>query len=136
MTKNEKFDFVDSVVTALTQYCPQMSYDVKYFVGCQFALESNFGNSRIARKYSNYCGMSLPKTRMSLNIASAGNFAEYESFYDCVIDYCYWLSWNKFTYLMLFNLDLFTRHLIASHYCPESDYIDRIFTLFNQLKSM
>lgn len=135
MAKNEKLDFIDRVVDALLIYCPQMMPDVAYFVGCQFSLESNFGNSHIAKKKNNYCGMSLPKSRLSLNIASTGNFAEYRSFEDCVIDYCYWLSWNKFTSLMLFNLDLFTRHLIASHYCPESDYIDRIYTLFNQFKS-
>lgn len=135
MSKNEKFEFIDKVVDTLLNYCPQMMPEVAYFVGCQFALESNFGQSRLAKTKNNFCGMSLPKSRISLNIASTGNFAEFESFDDCVIDYCYWLAWNKFNYLMLFNLELFTRHLIASKYCPETDYIDRIYSLFNSLKN-
>lgn len=135
MCNKEKLDFIDKVVDALSRYCPQMMVDVKYFVACQFALESNFGQSRLAMTKFNFCGMSRPNCRLSLNIALTGNFAEFLSFDDCIIDYCYWLSYNKFNYMMLFNLDLFTRHLIASKYCPESDYIDRIYSLFNSLKN-
>lgn len=134
MSKNDKLLFIDKVVDTLYLYCPQMMDEVAYFVGCQFALESNFGQSRLAKTKNNFCGMCLPKSRMSLNIAVSGDFAEFHSFDDCVLDYCFWLAWNKFNYLMLFNIDLYTRHLVASKYCPETDYIDRIYTLFNQLK--
>ena len=44
------------------------------------------------------------------------------------------LAWNHFGVVDLFNLDLFTRKLIAKKYCPEKDYIDRIFTIYNELK--
>lgn len=135
MSKVEKLDFVDKVVKALSRYCPQMSSEVAYFVGCQFALESNFGNSRIAKTKNNFCGMSLPKTRLSLNVATTGHFAEFLSFDDCVIDYCYWLDWNHFSCFYLSNLSPFTSLLYARKYCPEPDYIDRIYSLFNSLKN-
>lgn len=135
MCRSDKIAFIDNIVELLGKYCPQMFVDVKYFVACQFALESNFGKSRLAKVNNNYCGMCLPKSRLSLNIAVSGNFAAYKSLDDCVIDYCYWLAFNKINYVDLFNLNLYSRFLVAKKYCPESDYIDRIFNLFNSLKS-
>lgn len=131
MKESEKLEFIDKVVSALSSYLPQAMDDVKYWIACQFALESNFGQSLLARNKHNYCGMCIPKSRISLNSAVSGNFAKYDCFLECVLDYCYWLAWNKFTYLDLFNLDLFTRKLIAKGYCPESDYVDRVYTLYN-----
>lgn len=135
MKKSEKLQFIDGVVSTLSHCLPQAMEVVKYWIACQFALESNFGQSRLAKLKNNYCGMSLPKSRISMNIAVSGNFAEFDSFESCVIDYCYWLAYNRFTYMDLFNLDLFTRKLIAKGYCPETDYLDRVFTLYNSLKS-
>lgn len=135
MKKSEKLKFLDSIVELLSLYLPQAMEDVKYWIACQFALESNFGHSFLAKNKHNYCGMRIPKSRISMNMAVSGEFSKYDSLVVCVIDYCYWLVWNHFTYMDLFNLDLFTRKLIAKGYCPESDYIDRVYTLYNSLKS-
>lgn len=132
MCKTEKLNFIEKVADLLLKYCPQMSDSVRYWVACQFALESNYGNSRIAKTRNNYCGMKVPYARLSLNQQATG-FASFSSLEECVIDYCYWLAWNKFQSDQLFNLDLFTRRIIASKYCPDSDYVDRVYSIYNQL---
>lgn len=134
MSKDDKIKFIDKVVGAFKHYCPQMSEDVLFFVACQFALESNFGRARMCSTKNNFCGMKVPVRRLSLNQDTTG-FASFSSFENCVIDYIYWLCWNNFDYFTLFDLDLFTRKLIAKKYCPESDYIDRVYSIYNQLKS-
>lgn len=134
-TSKEKRKFVDEIVEQLLIYCPQMSADVALFVACQFALESNFGKSRIAKTRNNLCGMRVPIARLSNNQSSVG-FASYHSVIDCVIDYVYWLAWNHFGCVILFNLDSFTRQLIAKNYCPDKDYIDRIYSIYHSFKSI
>lgn len=134
MCKQEKIDFIDLVESHLKVFCPQMMTEVRFWVACQFALESNFGNSRLAKVKHNYCGMKIPKSRLTLNLCSVGEFAEFESLEACVLDYVFWLSWNHFNYQHLFNLDFYTRHLIACKYCPDADYIDRVYTLYYSLK--
>ena len=111
-----------------------MSDEVRYWVACQFALESNFGNSRIAKTRNNYCGMKVPVCRVSLNDAATG-FASFSSLDDCVLDYCYWLAWNKFQSDQLWNLSLFILRIRACNYCPDLYYTDKITQLFTQFKS-
>lgn len=133
-SKKEKLKFIDSIVELLAIFCPQMSIEVSHFVACQFALESNYGKSRIATTRNNLCGMRVPIARLSNNQSSTG-FASYKSMVDCVIDYCYWLAWNHFDCVTLLSLDNFTRKLIAKQYCPDKDYIDSIYSIYHLLKS-
>lgn len=135
MSNSKKVLFLDSVVEQLAIYCPQMSSEVMYFVACQFALESNFGESRLAKLKNNYCGMKVPQSRLTLCKTITGDFAKFDSFVDCIIDYVYWLAWNHFNCQHVFNLNLFTRLLISCNYCPDFDYIDRVYTLYNSFKS-
>lgn len=131
MCKSEKIKFLDNVAKLFLKYCPQMSDDVRYWVACQFALESNFGLSRLVKTKLNYCGMKMPLSRPTLNICVSGDFAKFESLECCVIDYVYWLSWNHFNFVDLFHLNNYTRRIIASKYCPETDYVDRVYALYN-----
>lgn len=104
------------------------------WIGCQFALESNFGNSRIAKTKNNLCGMKVPLLRPSTNVACEG-FSHYPSKYFCEIDYVLWLAYNRFSGHDLTNLEHFTMHLKAQKYCPDLDYIERINNLYQQFKN-
>lgn len=135
MSNSEKIQFIDKVVDTLSKICPEMSDNVKFFVGCQFALESNFGKSQLAVKNFNFCGMKRPEIRLTLANNVNGVFARFDSFETCVLDYVIWLSWNRFTSYDVFQLDYFTAKLIARGYCPEKDYLDKIYSIYNNLKS-
>lgn len=135
MSRSDKLVFVDSVVNYLRIYLPDASDEVRYWIACQFALESNFGLSYQAKKNNNYDGMKIPQIRPSLNTALAGSFSAFTSLECCVIDYCYYLCYNHVTRYQLFHLELFTARLKSLKYCPDSDYIDKVNSLFNQLNS-
>lgn len=135
MCKSEKILFIDKIVSLFTRYCSDMSLYVRYWVACQFALESNFGKSNRALKTHNLCSMKIPQVRFSLNTASTGVFAVYDSDEDCVLDYLYWLAFNRFTFHQLQSLDLYRLRIKARNYCPDEDYIDKINKLYNQLNS-
>lgn len=108
--------------------------NVADWIGCQFALESNYGNSRIAKTRNNFCGMKAPFLRPSTNIGYKG-FARYPSKYFCEIDYLTWLAYNRFTVHDLSNLEQFQLVLKAKKYCPEVDYIERINNIYKQFQN-
>lgn len=112
------------------------SPDVLLFIACQFALESNFGNSNLANRYCNFCGMKIPKLRPTFAIYDGDGFAEFDDLDSCVLDYVIWLSWNHFTQSDLDDLKFFKERLIKSHYCDDADYISSIERLFNQYNSI
>lgn len=104
------------------------------WIGCQFALESAFGNSRIAKVKNNLCGMKVPSVRPSLNVGVSG-FATYKSIQHCIIDYVLLLSYNHFGYVQLSNLDCFLAKLQACHYCDDDGYYDSISNIYKQFKN-
>jgi uncharacterized FlgJ-related protein len=112
------------------------SEDVKDFIICQFALESQFGKSRLAHDCNNYCGMRYPRVRIatSCEIDEKSGFAKYPSIYYCIIDYFLALQYHRPFREDLEDVEKFKR-FISKFYCPERDYIERITKLFNQLKS-
>lgn len=114
--------------------------DVAAYIGCQFALESNFGDSSLARNRQNYCGMKFPSIRPTLAYGSYDDFACYMSLEDCVIDYCLWLSYKRPPKGTLECFDSFRSWLANSSYCPEPTYISRIDAVYcdytNSLNSL
>lgn len=112
-------------------YRLQITKEVAIFIACQFALESDFGNSRFARENQNFCGMKSPINRISTNLNPQRSFASYSCFEDCCLDYCLWLSFNRCTVGKLAYLDYFKVFLREKNYCPEKDYIDRIQKIFD-----
>lgn len=110
------------------------SEKVAEWISFQFALESNFGMSRLATTRHNLCGMKIPMCRISTNIAISGTFSKYRTDYDCMLDYALWLAYCKFTSYDLTRLDLFQLKLKAKGYCPEDDYIERITNLLTNTK--
>lgn len=131
MTKNQKSLYLDGICQLFYLYLPDASIDVTNFIACQFALESNFGNSRLAIHYNNHCGMKAPFTRPTTNYES-DSFAHFKDVESCVIDYCYWLCYNRVTQYQLQNLDLFISRLDELGYCPDDDYISKIEDIYIQ----
>lgn len=100
-------------------------------IACQFALESDFGRSRLAVSSNNHCGMKVPVLRVTTatNISSydVGSFASYDSFESCLSDYLIWLAYNKVNSYSQWEKSL-------RIYCPESDYYNRINSIYKQFK--
>lgn len=129
--KNKKLTFLSLVYDRFIVTC---SHEVALFIACQFALESDFGRSYCATKYHNLCGMKVPVYRPTL-CQNKGGFACYIDDYDCINDYLLWLAYNKFNRYDLSHLDVFKKMLVVKGYCPESDYIKRIESIYQQFKN-
>lgn len=130
MNENLKELFLERVFFGLLIY--NMCDEVRKFIACQFALESDFGESAIARENYNYCGMKLPSSRPTSAVGMWRGHAVYNNIHRCIDDYFYWLLYNRFTQLELNDLFAFKSHLAKSGYCPSSDYVERIDNLFKQ----
>lgn len=128
--KNQEF------INFVADYMMNIGCDnrVAEFIAFQFALESNFGQSRLAKTRSNLCGMRIPALRPTTNIAVTGNFAKYNSDLDCLLDYALWLAFGKFSQFDLCHLDCFLDKLRAKHYCDDADYIQSIINLQQNTK--
>lgn len=129
--KEDNQSFLNEVVSLLP-LC--ISLNVRRFIACQFALESDFGHSASALCNSNFCGMKVPAIRitLALNDTDSASFALFSGITSCVHDYLLWLQSNRFSRSELSNLDSFVRHLSLSGYCPEFDYIDKIKFIYSQ----
>lgn len=108
------------------------SEEVASFIGCQFALESDFGRSRLAVECNNHCGMKSPKVRPSYDVYPCSVFAEFDSFEECLLDYSLWLAYMRFTALEVQELQKFKDKLYKCKYCPEPDYISKIEKIYNE----
>lgn len=107
--------------------------NVAFWIACQFALESNFGTSKLAVDYCNICGMKYPRIRHSLAVSSVnGGFASFNSTYQCVSDYFIRNAYCKAgqsVYSSVSNIKQFLRN---SAYCLDKGYFDRIDTIYHQ----
>lgn len=128
----EKTEFIEKVATCLQYY--HFSEEVANFVGCQFALESNFGLSNLAIDNKNYCGMRNPLVRISVAVHAGDpnyHWASYDSLISCVLDFVLCLQYHKplsIDYSILNNYKFF----IKSWYCPEKDYLKKVEAIYNQ----
>lgn len=134
--ENFKEEFIRQFMALAVYYCPTISLDVARFIACQFALESDFGDSPVAIDNHNFGGMKIPSYRISAGCSRHDNshpvylqFADARSF---MIDYFYRCAWYHFDLRSLKNLDDFKRELCNSGYCPEKSYISRIESIYNQ----
>ena len=133
MRKIDKLSYVEEIATFFASFC---SADVAFFIGCQFALESNYGQSSLAFRHHNHCGMKEPHVRVTLSLpGTSSGFASYTSLMSCMIDYSLWLAYNKFTSLQLFKSELFKQRLVACGYCPEKDYVSLIQSIYENLQN-
>lgn len=112
--------------------------DVLDFIACQFALESNFGTSRLSLLNNNYCGMKLPYRRVTYAHPSKLDFEEfayYVDFDNCLFDYYAWFMSHNPHANTVSDLSAFKIFLQNSGYCPEKGYIDKINLIYQQLKN-
>lgn len=135
MLSELQVDYIKSTACDIEEVFPTLPHDVITFIACQFALESSFGTSRLAKECHNHCGMKAPLVRPStaLNRGVSVVFADYPNKYFCIVDYFLCLSYHQPLAKQLENLDLF-KHFIK-FYCPEKDYVNKIINLFNQFKN-
>lgn len=127
--EKEKIYFIHSISNVMFGF--GFSKEVSDFIGCQFALESDFGKSKLAKEHNNYCGMKFPLVRINVcsRISQSNVFAHYDCIRDCFIDYVLCLQYHKPLRKEIEDLSLFK--FFIKWYCPEKDYINKITNLFN-----
>lgn len=136
MLTSENKNFIESISKHWLIRNIVFSTEIAEFIGCQFALESNFGTSRLARVSNNYCGMKPSFRRVSYRIylKEDKGFAVFDSLDSCVLDYVSWIFYNRPSRQELAYLDSFIIFLRNSGYCPEKDYISKIQSIYQQFK--
>lgn len=129
-------DFIKNV-SFLLQCVFRVSKDVADFIGCQFALESSFGESSLAKTHNNFCGMKTPLVRVSvaLNYRDAvDKWARYDDLLHCVYDFMFCLAYRRPISVVFESVNEYIS-FIKGWYCPEKDYIDKINRIYSQFKS-
>lgn len=104
---------------------------VSLFIACQFALESDFGRSRLAVDSNNFSGMKTPEHRFSISVGSAGLFNVYTSLEQCLADYMARQNYFGIKKRDLKDIDSYSKFLIKSNYCPEVFYTDKIRAIYS-----
>lgn len=125
----EKKDFILNYAIDCIHF--NCSIEVALFIASQFALESNFGRSDIAKENCNICGMKFPKLRVTTALWENRGHAVYTANGYCVVDYFLWLSRFDFNQRDLVDLDRFKSRLQKSNYCPSPRYIESIESIYD-----
>lgn len=132
-----QFDFIKKVSDIVARYS-QFPNNLCDLIGCQFALESSYGESPLAHSNHNYCGMKNPLVRIS-SALHAGDalyyWAQYDDLATCIVDYLLCLQYHR---PMSTNYDTIPHFaaFISKFYCPEKDYIDKINLIYQHFKSL
>ena len=137
LTESQRYDYVKDVCIDIEDLFPTLPADVIAFIACQFALESNYGTSSLAKIQRNHCGMRNPMVRPSTSLVRGDGtqqFAAYRSRLDCIIDYFLCITFQKPFAKVIENLDMY-KTFIGKFYCPEKGYIDRINKIYQQFKT-
>lgn len=98
-------------------------------------LESDYGQSSLAKSQNNFFGMKSPKKRLTLNLDPSKVFATYTDIRSCVFDWFLWFVYNDGHKQNLFWSDDFFDWLVSCGYCPEPDYKTRLRSVFNRINS-
>lgn len=125
------YDFIRNV-SSLFQSIFRVQEDVADFIGCQFALESSYGESPLAKTHHNYCGMRTPLVRVSV----ASNYrdpdekwARYDDLLHCVYDFMFCLAYRKPMSSVFETINQY-KAFIKGWYCPESSYLSKINQIY------
>ena len=111
-----------------------VSKDVAIYIACQFAVESAFGTSRLAKEQNNIAGMKSPQARPTTCIDCSKDFASYSSMENCVIDFFLCLAYHKTIKFDFVSISRF-KSAVMSWYCPETDYTSKIQFIYSQFKN-
>lgn len=130
-----QFNYIKSISRVFD--CFNFYPDVSVFIACQFALESNFGTSKLAVDNNNHSGMKNPMVRISCSVCfgnSSHYWAYFHNLHSCCVDYVLCLQYHRPLSVDYDTPEHFAR-FISKFYCPEKDYITKIFKIYNQFKS-
>lgn len=130
------FDFINKVSCRVFRFS-QFTEDVCDWIGCQFALESSFGESSLALSNYNFCGMRNPLVRISSAIHAGDglyHWAQYTDIDACIVDYLLCLQYHRPISTQYDTIVHFSS-FISKFYCPDRDYIDKINLIYQQFKS-
>ena len=134
--KHSDYLFISGVASFIHTYS-QFPLEVCSWIGCQFALESSYGTSRLAIDNNNYCGMRNPLVRISSALhAGDPNFswALYDDLESCCVDYLLCVQYHRPISDVYDTVCHFSR-FIAQFYCPDKDYIDKINSIYFQFQN-
>lgn len=131
MTK-EQMLFIQTWKTYLNRF-RNMSDEVRTVIACQFALESDFGSSRLAKENNNICGMKIPLVRPTTQIGTKG-FASYQNQTQCVIDFMLCLAFHQLGTRELENINYYLNN-IKKWYCLDKGYTENIKSIYSQFQN-
>ena len=129
-----KIQFIETWSKFILETFNLPTKDVAIYIACQFALESKFGTSRLAKEQNNIAGMKSPKARPTTCIDNSDTFAKYSSIENCVIDYFLCLAYHKTIRFDFVSIPRFIASVMP-WYCPESDYTSKIQFIYSQFKN-
>lgn len=135
MNTNSEFLSKEGFLHYISSMLPcSICSEVRHYIACQFALESNFGCSGFACCSHNLCGMRVPSVRLTycLNHDDKGNFAKYLNEFQCISDYVLYLQALKYGKFELNSVVGFRKKLGLVGYCPDLGYLDRIDSIYRQ----
>lgn len=126
-----QFNFIQNVSSILQEHF-RLKEEVADFIGCQFALESSYGESSLVKTHSNYCGMKTPLVRVSVALNYRDLFdkwARYSSLLNCIYDFMFCLAYHK-PLTSTFETIKHYSDFIRNWYCPENSYIPKINQIY------
>lgn len=127
--ENEKLEFVRTIASYdYLRACPQ----VRLFIACQSALETDYGKSAICLENYNLFGMKMPNYRPTTALGINRRHAKYKDYIGSYLDYCLWLAYNHCSQRALSDVDLFAKWISTKNYCPSPTYVDSIIALYRQ----
>lgn len=131
---NENAKFVRSMFVHISRYVA--SPEVCLFMACQSALECDFGRSELALCVSNMFGMKPPKRRYTTSVGSyrvgVVDYARYSSVHSSVVDFIFRHIACGATNYDFSSIGAYKAFLKRSKYASDSNYLSKIYGLFNQ----
>lgn len=124
----EQLLFIEVISNSIHLY--GLNEELRLTIACQFALESNYGKSKLVATNLNYCGMKMPKIRPTIAISEYNGYAKYASTNDCIKDYIIWLLWNKPTKNDLNNAEQYLDFIIRNNYAEDKNYKKKILQIY------
>lgn len=101
-----------------------------HIVYAQAILESGNFQSDVFRTNNNMFGMKQPSKRVTLSKGVIGNYASYDSWKDCVLDYAYYQS----TYLSDLKTEDQYYNYLQHNYAQDTTYAELVRNIANKYK--